>query len=83
MTVADIEAAFADGTATSESLTQAFQARIATYNPDYNAIVFANPSALDDARASDASTPAPNPGAAALQRPSAIPPLVLEHSGGR
>ena len=54
ITVAEIEAALANGTATSESLTQAFQARIETYNPTYNAIVFENPSALADARASDA-----------------------------
>jgi Asp-tRNA(Asn)/Glu-tRNA(Gln) amidotransferase A subunit family amidase len=53
MTVADAQAGFAAGAFTSESLTQAFLDRIAVYNPSYNAIVFMNPSALDDARASD------------------------------
>ena len=54
MTVADAQAGFASGAFTSESLTQAFLDRIAVYNPSYNAIVFMNPAALDDARASDA-----------------------------
>jgi Asp-tRNA(Asn)/Glu-tRNA(Gln) amidotransferase A subunit family amidase len=54
MTVAEVEAGFASGAFTSETLTQAFLERIAVYNPSYNAIVFMNPTALDDARASDA-----------------------------
>ena len=54
MTVADVQAGFAAGAFSSEALTQAFLDRIATYNPSYNAIVFLNPSALDDARAADA-----------------------------
>ena len=54
MTIADVEAGFASGAFTSESLTQAFLDRIAIYNPSYNAIVFMNPGALDDARAADA-----------------------------
>jgi Asp-tRNA(Asn)/Glu-tRNA(Gln) amidotransferase A subunit family amidase len=54
MTVGDVETGFASGAFTSESLTQAFLDRIAVYNPSYNAIVFMNPGALDDARAADA-----------------------------
>jgi aspartyl-tRNA(Asn)/glutamyl-tRNA(Gln) amidotransferase subunit A len=53
LTVEQVQAGFAAGTFTSESLTQAFLARIATYNPAYNAIIFLNPDALDDARAVD------------------------------
>jgi Asp-tRNA(Asn)/Glu-tRNA(Gln) amidotransferase A subunit family amidase len=53
MTVADVEAGFAAGAFTSENLTSAFLDRIALYNPSYNAIVFLNPAALDDARAAD------------------------------
>ncbi len=53
MTVSDVEAGFAVGDFSSESLTQAFLDRIATYNPSYNALVFLNPNALADARASD------------------------------
>ena len=49
MTVSDVEAGFAVGDFTSESLTQAFLDRIATYNPSYNALVFLNPNALADA----------------------------------
>lgn len=54
ITIADIQAAFAAGTYTSEQLTQAFLDRIAEYEPYYNAFTFMNPSALDDARAIDA-----------------------------
>ena len=54
MTVEGAQSGFASGAFTSESLTQAFLNRIAVYNPPYNAIVFMNPSALDDARSSDA-----------------------------
>jgi aspartyl-tRNA(Asn)/glutamyl-tRNA(Gln) amidotransferase subunit A len=53
LTVAQAQAAFADGSLTSESLTQAFLDRIAIYNAHYNAIVFLNPDALADARAID------------------------------
>ena len=45
--------AFATGRLTSEALTQRFLDRIGTYNPHYNAIIFLNPTALDDARAID------------------------------
>ena len=50
LTVEGAQAAFASGAATSEALTQAFLDRIAEYNPLYNAIIFLNPDALDDAR---------------------------------
>jgi aspartyl-tRNA(Asn)/glutamyl-tRNA(Gln) amidotransferase subunit A len=53
LTVEQVQSAFASGTATSESLTQAFLDRIAAIDPRYNAIVFLNPDALADARASD------------------------------
>jgi amidase len=52
LTIEGAQAAFASGT-TSEALTQACLDRIARYNPAYNAIVFLNPDALDDARAID------------------------------
>lgn len=53
LTLENVQAAFAHGNVTSEALTQSFLNRIATYNPHYNAIVFLNPDALDDARAID------------------------------
>lgn len=53
MTVEQVQAAFASGTLTSEALTQAFLARIDEIDPRYNAIIFRNPTALDEARASD------------------------------
>lgn len=53
MTVADAQAAFARGV-TAEALTRAFLRRIETYNPRYNALIFLNPHALDEARAIDA-----------------------------
>ncbi|WP_131117862.1 amidase [Lichenihabitans psoromatis] len=53
MTVEQVQTGFAQGSFTSESLTQAFLDRIALYNPPYNAIIFMNPDALTDARASD------------------------------
>ncbi len=53
MTVEQVQAGFAAGAFTSEALTQAFLDRIARYNPRYNAIIFPNPAALDDARAVD------------------------------
>ena len=54
MTVEGAQAGFTSGAFTSESLTQAFLDRIGIYNAHYNAIVFMNPGAMDDARASDA-----------------------------
>jgi Asp-tRNA(Asn)/Glu-tRNA(Gln) amidotransferase A subunit family amidase len=53
LTVGQAQAAFANGTTTSEALTQAFLDRIALYNGTYNAIVFLNPDALETARAID------------------------------
>jgi Asp-tRNA(Asn)/Glu-tRNA(Gln) amidotransferase A subunit family amidase len=53
MTVELAQAGFARGAFTSESLTKAFLDRIAAHNPSYNAIVFMNLRALDEARASD------------------------------
>jgi Asp-tRNA(Asn)/Glu-tRNA(Gln) amidotransferase A subunit family amidase len=52
MTLESAAAAFARGV-TAVALTQAFLARIATYNPRYNAIITMNPAALDEARAID------------------------------
>lgn len=54
LTVEKVQAGFASGAFTSESLTQAYLDRIAEWNPSYNAIVFFNESALADARAIDA-----------------------------
>ena len=53
MTIEQAQAGFASGAFTAETLTQAFLDRIARYNPRYNAIIFPNPAALDDARAVD------------------------------
>lgn len=53
LTVAQVQDGFARGAFTAESLAQACLDRIATYNPRYNAIIFANPDALGDARAID------------------------------
>ncbi len=56
-TIADLNAAFADGTLTSEKLTAAYLARIAAYDqkgPVINSIITLNPGALAEARALDA-----------------------------
>ncbi|TLU72613.1 amidase [Lichenicoccus roseus] len=53
LTLDGAQQAFAGGRTTSEALTQAFLDRIALYNPHYNAIIFLNPDALEDARAID------------------------------
>ena len=53
MSVEQVQTGFASGAFTSEALTQAFLDRISRYNPHYNAIIFPNPAALDDARAVD------------------------------
>jgi aspartyl-tRNA(Asn)/glutamyl-tRNA(Gln) amidotransferase subunit A len=52
MTLAGAAAAFARNV-TAEALTTAFLARIATYNPRYNAIIPLTPHALDEAREID------------------------------
>ena len=53
LTVDAAQEAFASGRLTSEDLVRAFQARIETYNPGYNAIIFHNPDAIADAREID------------------------------
>jgi aspartyl-tRNA(Asn)/glutamyl-tRNA(Gln) amidotransferase subunit A len=53
LTVEQVQDAFAKGAVTSQALTQAFLDRIAQIDPRYNSIVFLNPDALADARASD------------------------------
>ena len=56
-TIADVNAAFARGTLTSERLTQMFLARIEAYDrkgPALRAVITINPKALDTARAMDA-----------------------------
>ena len=56
-TIADVNAAFAKGTLTSERLTQMFLARIEAYDrkgPSLRAVIAVNPRALDTARAMDA-----------------------------
>ncbi len=53
LTVEQVQQGFNSGAFTSESLTQAYLDRIAMFNPSYNAIVFLNPDALEDARAVD------------------------------
>jgi amidase len=56
-TIADLNAAFADGTLTSEQLVSAYLKRIEAYDkqgPAINAIITLNPKALVEARALDA-----------------------------
>jgi amidase len=56
-TIADINAAFAKGTLTSERLTQMFLARIEAFDrkgPALRAVIAVNPKALETARAMDA-----------------------------
>nr|WP_255697518.1 amidase [Pseudacidovorax sp. NFM-22] len=54
MTVDAVQAGFRSGAFTAESLARACLAQIDTYNAHYNAIIFLNPLAIDDARAIDA-----------------------------
>ncbi len=57
VTIADVNAAFAKGTLTSERLTQIFLARIDAYDrkgPALRSVIKINPNALDTARAMDA-----------------------------
>lgn len=54
MTVERAQEGFASGAFTSEDLTKAFLDRIQAVDAHYNAFVFKNPSAIDDAKASDA-----------------------------
>jgi len=56
-TVADLQAAFAKGTLTSEKLTDIFLARISAYDksgPAINAVITLNPKAIEEAKALDA-----------------------------
>ncbi|HEX8030097.1 MAG TPA: hypothetical protein VF491_16605, partial [Vicinamibacterales bacterium] len=56
-TIADVNAAFAKGTLTSERLVQMFLARIDAYDrkgPSLRAVITLNPKALETARAMDA-----------------------------
>lgn len=53
LTVAQVQEGLAAGRFTCEALTQACLDRIAALNPHYNALIFLNPDALDDARAID------------------------------
>ena len=54
LTVAGVRQGLAEGRFSCEALTAACLARIARYNPIYNAVIFVNPEALADARAIDA-----------------------------
>jgi len=54
LTIADVQAGFAAGKFTSETLTLAHLKRIEKYEPFYNAFTFMNDGALADARAIDA-----------------------------
>ncbi len=49
LTVQDVQAAFASHRYTARQIAEAFLARIATYNPGYNAIITFNPNALREA----------------------------------
>ena len=53
LTLAQAQAAMARGDVTAEALAQSHLERIARYNPVYNAILFQNPHALQEARAVD------------------------------
>ena len=63
-TIADLSAAFAAGTLTSEQLVQLHLARIQAYDrqgPSLRAVITLNPKALDTARALDAERKAKGP----------------------
>ncbi|TMV40217.1 amidase, partial [Thioclava sp. BHET1] len=53
LNVAAVQSGFAEGRFTSESLTQACLDQIAATNPTFNAIIYLNDHALDEARAID------------------------------
>ncbi|WP_247355051.1 amidase [Bradyrhizobium sp. 160] len=53
LTVGDVQAAFASGEWTAQSLVEASLDRVERYNAKYNAIIFLNPSAVDDAKEID------------------------------
>jgi amidase len=63
-TIAEVNAAFARGTLTSERLTQMFLARIEAYDrkgPSLRSVIMVNPKALETARAMDAERKAKGP----------------------
>lgn len=63
-TIADVNAAFAKGTLTSEKLVEFYLARIAAYDkqgPTINAVITLNPNALAEARKLDAERKAKGP----------------------
>jgi len=53
LTVETVQEGFRSGAFTAESLAEACFRQIDTFNPHYNAIIFRNDAALDDARAID------------------------------
>jgi Asp-tRNA(Asn)/Glu-tRNA(Gln) amidotransferase A subunit family amidase len=53
LTVEDVQAGFASGAFTAQSLVEASLDRVERYNTKYNAIIFLNSSAIDDAREID------------------------------
>jgi amidase len=53
LTVEKVQAGFSSGAFTSESLTRAYLERISEFNGAYNAIVFFNDDAIEEARAID------------------------------
>jgi len=53
LTVDNVQAGFRSGVFTAESLALACLSQIEKYNKHYNAIIFPNPAALDDARTID------------------------------
>jgi Asp-tRNA(Asn)/Glu-tRNA(Gln) amidotransferase A subunit family amidase len=75
LTIADIQQGFAEGRYTSEALTKAFLARIARYEPYYNAFTFMNEAALADAKAIDARR-----GAGEKLGPLAGVPVVIKEA---
>jgi amidase len=52
-TIPDLQARMADGTLTAVDLTEAYLARIRELEPKLNSILFLDPAAVDQARASD------------------------------
>src|SRR5437870_4569585 len=63
-TIADLDAAFAKGTLTSEQLVKMYLKRIAAYDkrgPAINAVITLNPKALEQAKALDKERKAKGP----------------------
>lgn len=53
LTVTGIQSGYEQGTFTAKSVVQSYLARIATYEPAYNAFTFINPNAVNEAREID------------------------------